>query len=53
MFHIAHSTPILHETLGTPYSSTVPAEVARSVAARVLVSFALIAVGVGIGASLV
>ena len=52
MFHIAHSTPILLETLGTPYSSTVTAEVARSVATRVLVSFALIAAGVSIGASL-
>jgi hypothetical protein len=51
MFHIAQTSPILLETLGTPYSSPVAVDVARSVAARVLVSFALIAVGVSIGAT--
>lgn len=51
MFHIAQTSPILLETLGTPYSSPVAVAVARSVAARVLVSFALIAAGVSIGAS--
>lgn len=52
MFHIAESTQFLHETLGIAPPESVGADVARSVAARVLVSFAVIAVGVSIGASL-
>lgn len=54
MFHIVDSTPILNETLGipTPAPAATQGEVARIVAVRVLVSFAVIAVGVSIGAGL-
>jgi hypothetical protein len=54
MFHIANATPVLNETLGipTPAPAAVHAEVARIVAVRVLVSFAIIAVGATIGAGL-
>jgi hypothetical protein len=51
MFHIAHTTPVLHETLGIPVPAPVRGDVARIVAIRVLVSFAVIAVGMRIGAS--
>lgn len=50
MFHIAQSPNLLHETLGLPVTENVRAEVARVVAVRVLVSFAVIALGVSIGA---
>jgi hypothetical protein len=56
MFHLAEATPVLHETLGIPAPvhapSSAPADVARSVAIRVLLSFAVIAISVSIGASL-
>jgi hypothetical protein len=51
MFHIAHTTPVLHETLGIPVPAAVRGDVARIVAIRVLVSFAVIAVSASIGAS--
>lgn len=51
MFHIAYTTPILHETLGILVPAPVRGDVARIVAIRVLVSFAVIAVSVSIGAS--
>lgn len=51
MFHIAHATPVLHETLGIPVPTPARGDVTRIVAIRVLVSFAVIAVGVSISAS--
>jgi hypothetical protein len=51
MFHIAHATPFLHETLGIPEPAAVRGDIARIVAIRVLVSFAVIAVSASIGAS--